>query len=156
MDEFINLLIKQFRFLVDELGFEIIMSKYDQEYFGDSLILLKSQKVGVKIVLDRGQLFIYVGKLTKVDRDWFDIEDVVKYFAPNIEPVYIFPEDLIGQANILFQARRLSSLLKMYCTSLLQGDFSMEKDIRNIQLKRVEHFKEEMRNRFPQLKNMKE
>lgn len=112
--------------------------------------------MGVKIVLDRGQLFIYVGKLTKVDRDWFDIEDVVKYFAPNIEPVYIFPEDLIGQANILFQARRLSSLLKMYCTSLLQGDFSMEKDIRNIQLKRVEHFKEEMRNRFPQLKNMKE
>lgn len=38
MDEFINLLIKQFRFLVDELGFEIIMSKYDQEYFGDPLI----------------------------------------------------------------------------------------------------------------------
>lgn len=156
MNEYINLLTNQFRFLVDELGFNISTAKFEPENFGNCIIRLETSKVGVNIVLDRGQLFIYIGQRTKVEDEWFDIRDVIKYFAPHIEPVYIFPEELTGQANILFQARRLADLIKTYCTPLLQGDFSMENDIRNIQLKRVEIFEDEMRNRYPHLDSGKE
>jgi hypothetical protein len=41
-----------------------------------------------------------------------------------------------------------------YCVPILNGDFSMEKEVRVIQKKRTDKFQEEMKKRYPQLRNL--
>jgi hypothetical protein len=128
--DFISLVTHQFRFLVDEFGFHAKKARTDQKNFGNSLIRFETSTIGINVVLDRGQVFIYLGQLSMPEDEWFDICDVISYFAPQIENVYLFPENLSGDASITFQVERLSDLVKTYCTTILKGDFSMERDIR--------------------------
>jgi hypothetical protein len=154
MMDFISLATHHFRFLVDEFGFRVKEARTDQENFGNSLIRFETSTIGINVVLDRGQVFIYLGLLTMPEDEWFDICDVISYFAPQIENVYLFPENLSGDVSIAFQVERLSSLVKTYCTTILRGDISMERDIRAVQAKRAAKFKEEMKKRYPQLRNV--
>lgn len=154
MIDFKSLVIQHFRFLIDEFGFRVKEARTDQENFGNSLIRFETSTIGINAVLDRGQVFIYLGPLTIREDEWFDICDVISYFAPQIENIYLFPENLSGDASIGFQVERLSGLVKTYCTPILKGDFSMERDIRAVQAKRAAKFKEEMKKRYPQLRNI--
>jgi hypothetical protein len=41
--------------------------------------------------------------------EWFEFSDMIHFFAPEIEPVYIFPQDLSNyQAEIESQVSRLA------------------------------------------------
>ncbi len=152
--EFKNLVSNHFRFLIEEFGYHINKYVTDPENFGNSIVRFESSSAGINIVLDRGQVFVAIGPLTSQEVEWFDICDVIPYFAPQIEAVYLFPEDLSGEASISFQLERLSNLIKSYCSPILQGDFLMEREIRDNQTKRAKKFKEEIKKRYPDLKNL--
>jgi len=150
--EFINIVAHHFRFLDEDFGYKIKQTITAPAPFGNSIVCFCTSLIGINVVLDRGQVFIYTGPLTLPVEEWFDICDVIPYFASHIDKVYFFPEDVSGEASIVLQVERLSSLIRMYCPSILAGDFSMDGEIREIQRTRVEKFKREMEKQYPNLK----
>lgn len=152
--EFADTLVQHFRFLTDEFGYRITKIETDPKNFGNCLVQFESPSAGVDVILDRGQVFVTIGPLTTPEEEWFDICDVSPYFAPQMEAVYLFPEAVSSEVSLSYQLDRLSNLMKSYCSPILQGDFRMEREIRNHQTKRAEKLKDEMKSRYPHLKNL--
>jgi hypothetical protein len=153
MNTFLELVQEKFNFLIIEYGFHFVSFNRDSLNFGNSLIRLESDEVGINIILDRSQISIHIGQLSKPDDDWFDFVDLLQYFAPKIKTPYIYPENLIGNERINFQMDRLSQLIKQYCAPIINGDFSMAKKIQKIKLNRIKEMIKEMKKQYPQFKN---
>jgi hypothetical protein len=133
-----SLVRQHFRYLTDEYGFSITRDDYFPEHMGNADMLFVSPQTGVEIVLDRGQVLINIGPIIQARKEWFEFSDVVHYFAPEIEPVYIFSEDASSyQAAIESQVARLAQLMRQYCEPLLKGDLSTQNSIREIEGTRV-------------------
>jgi len=133
-----NLVRQHFRYLTDEYGFSITHDEYFPESMGNADILFVSPQTGVRIVLDRGQVVINIGSVLQPQKDWFEFSDVVHFFTPETEPVYIFPQDNSNyHAAIESQVIRLARLMRQYCEPLLKGDFSMQSGISEIERQRV-------------------
>lgn len=149
MTEFMDIVVHYFRFLIEDFGYKIKQTITTSAHFGNSIVCFATSVTGINVVLDRGQVFVYTGPLTLPVEEWFDICDVIPYFASHIDKVYLFPEDVSDEASIVFQVDRLSSLIRMYCSPILAGDLSMAKQLREIQRTRAEKFKSEMKKRYP-------
>ena len=123
---FSNAINKYFNFLLDS-GFSIYDKvEFDTGAFGNGYYRFKSDKVGLEIVLDRGQVLMVVGKVAQDRRDWLEWVHVLKAYAPDIK-AYEFNID------IDLQVRRISELLQQYCTELLDGDFGDKNLLREIE-----------------------
>jgi len=48
--------------LAIEEGWQITGCRYDQEFFGNAFVDLRSKSLNIRITKDRGQIFIYVSK----------------------------------------------------------------------------------------------
>lgn len=151
--DYVDLIISKFTFLINQYSFEIDHQEFDLEFFGNTIVRFANQKTGFKVVIDRSEVTILLGEITDKDEDWFDIIDVVKFFAPQIDPVYIFPKNLLPDESIQFQVERLSHIAQGYCVSILKGDFSMKAEIAQIRAKREQTFINEMKRKYPQLRN---
>jgi hypothetical protein len=154
MIDFLSIVTVHLNILISDYEYKVKLFQTDPKNFGNSLVKLESPKVGINVTLDRGQVFIFLGSLNKPEDEWFDICDVINYYAPFLETVYVFPENLVGEESINFQVNRLADLTITFCKPILFGDFSKEEYIRAIKAKRVETFKKEMKKRFPQFKNI--
>lgn len=77
-----------FGWLLDEFGFTLIHEEsYPQDY-GNSIVVLESSECRLRIVLERGQVFVEVGPLhapldwaTQAPGLWFDITDVIPFMT---------------------------------------------------------------------------
>jgi hypothetical protein len=58
--------------LFDELHFEVIKEEYDYKAFGDTVVLLRSQGMRMRFVLDRGQVFAQFEPPTEPG-EWVDL-----------------------------------------------------------------------------------
>jgi hypothetical protein len=133
-----NLVRQHFRYLTDEYGFSLARDAYFPESMENADMLFVSSQTGVRIVLDRGQVLINIGSLLQPQQEWFEFSDVVHFFAPETEPVYIFSQDNSNyHATIESQVIRVARLMHQYCEPLLRGDFSMQSGIREIERQRV-------------------
>ncbi len=146
-----ELIKKYFNFLTDEYNYSIDHEKYSPEAMGNAYVLYKSQLIGIKVVVDRSQVLINIGKLSWQEKEWFELGDVVRFFNPEMKEVYDFSRgSLDNQAYIESQAKRLALILRQYCEPVLRGDFSMQDQIREIEKKRVtellEHFQKLSQN----------
>jgi hypothetical protein len=140
-----SLVRQHFRYLTDEYGFSITHDEYFPEHMGNADMVFMSPQIGIEIVLDRGQVLIDIGSVLQTRKEWFEFSDVIHFFASEIEPVYIFPQDFANyQAAIESQVSRLAQLMRQYCEPLIRGDLSMQSGIRKIEHNRVarilEHF----------------
>lgn len=129
MDEekvFPNAINKHFRFLLDS-GFSIYDKvEFAPGTFGNGYYRFRSKTVGLEIVLDREQVLVAVGKISQDRRDWLEWAHVLKAYAPSVE-AYDFDVDIEAQV------KRISELLRRYCTKLLGGDFCDESLLREIE-----------------------
>ncbi len=124
-------IIKEHYKYLDEYGFSIYQERYSPEFFGDAEVIYQSSSVVVKIVVDRSQVLINIGKGAWPEKDWFEFSDVMRFFAPG-ERAYVF-----AQSSVENQVKRTARLMKQYCWKLLEGDFSMQDQIKTIEAKRV-------------------
>jgi hypothetical protein len=138
---------RYFEYLMDEYGFLVDRERNYPEAMGNADIVFKSRLTAIKVVVDRGQVLINIGKVTWPEREWFEFSDVVHYFNPSMKEVYDFSEGPLNNqtAVIETQAKRLSLILRQYCEPMLIGDFTMQDQIKEVEKKRVaellEHFK---------------
>ena len=130
-------LIKEYFKFLEKYGFSISRKKYSPEIMGNAEVIYQSPSVSVKIVIDRGQVLINIGKVSWLEKDWFEYSDVVSFFAPG-EDAYIFPEEADNsQYTLEIQLKRVASMLEKYCRKMLEGDFSMQNQIKEIETKRI-------------------
>lgn len=117
---------KHFNFLIN-LGF-IVYEKLecDTAAFGNGYYRFKSDRVGIEIVLDRGQVLMKIGKSSQDIKDWLEWSRILKAYAPGTK-AYDFDIDIESQV------KRISELLQQHCTKLLGGDFDDEKLLRTIE-----------------------
>ncbi len=135
---FSGLVKKHFHYLIEQYKFTVVVDNYSPEVMGNAEIVFASLSTGIEIVKDRGQVLISIGAIAQPRGEWFEFEDVVRAFAGDAERAYSFNLDWESQIA------RLAQIMQSYCRPLLAGDFSKEKEIREIENKRVS----EMLNRF--------
>lgn len=133
-----KLIIKYFKFLMDDFGFKVTGKNFNKEMMGNAYVNFTSKTTGIQIVVDRNQVFITIGKITEPIKNWLQFSDALKFYNPD-EKAYIFYEktDSISwdEAERL-QLDRLSKII-LNCTPLLLGDFSEENNIRKKEEQRV-------------------
>lgn len=146
MTNTLEIIRQQFHFLVDEYSFSIVEELYSPDVMGNALIVFKSISTIVKVVVDRSQVLVEIGAISWAEKDLFEFSDVISYFHSGIEEVYKFGEGSTdNRANIESQASQLAFLLREYCVPLLNGNFSMETKIREIESRRVESMMEQFK-----------
>lgn len=63
-------LVESYPRLFEELGFQVVYHDYDPKNFGDSLVILRSPSLRVRLVRDRGQVLAYVGSAADPEKWW--------------------------------------------------------------------------------------
>lgn len=151
---FSALVKKHFGYLMDEYGFTVTRESYHPEFMGNAQVVFESRLVGIDIVCDRNQVLIALGLLSQVRRDWLEFANVVRIFAPEVETVYIFPEDFSNrEAALETQISRLAQLMRQHCGPVLKGDFSAPNQARQAEHDRTTAWLKEMQK--PSLKTGK-
>jgi hypothetical protein len=142
----IEIIKRYFKYLTDEYAFLIEREGYSPEAMGNAYIVFTSKLIAIRVVVDRGQVLIDIGKVALPEKEWFEFTDVIHYFNPGIKKVYAFSGVPLEKQNFTIEAqvKHVSLILRQYCEPLLIGDFSMEDQIKEIERKRakemLEHF----------------
>lgn len=145
-----NELIKSvFRTMMDEYGFSLTRDVYSPEFMGNAEAVFVSDKTGIKIVVDRSQVFINIGNLLLSEADWFELEDVIHFYSPRMKGVYLFQRSGQSNSDIESQAKWIVYILHRFCEPLLKGDFSSFDQIKEIERKRVKEMKETFQKIYP-------
>ena len=123
---FPNAINNYFDFL-NKYGFSIIeKEEINPSAMGNGYYRFMSETTGIEIVLDRGQVLMKIGKSQQDRKDWLEWSIVLEAYAPNVK-AYDFELDIDSQA------KRISELLKQYCTKLLEGQFNNERLLNTIE-----------------------
>ena len=69
---------------LDTNGFEKKRDIYDEAHFGDTIVHLRSERLNLRLVRERGQWFLFVGPAWEPD-DWYEIGDVIEAWGGQIE-----------------------------------------------------------------------
>jgi hypothetical protein len=67
-----ELVSEKLPWLFRELGFRILESNYDANNFGDSLVVLQSDRIRLRFERDRGQVLVALGPLSE-PRTWWGL-----------------------------------------------------------------------------------
>ena len=103
---------KSFDFLVREHGFVVAQEQYDAQHFGNILMLFKSPDHLLKIIIDRGEVYIEIAS-TETPGLYFDLAIVLEYLTKQ-EWLYDFTVDTDTQLNTL------AGILKPYSREIFQ------------------------------------
>ena len=134
---FADLLKLHFKYLTDDYGFVVAHEIYSPMVMGNASVDFESSKTRIEIVLDRSQVLIALGPVSWPRHEWFEFSDVVRFFAPAVDPIYVFPEDIPDHAAALeMQVSRLANPMRQHCDPVLRGDFSMCDGIKEVERKR--------------------
>jgi hypothetical protein len=67
-----------FGFLFSECSAELTESRYEPNCFGNGIVIIRVDRVLVRLVRDRGQLSVELGPLNADRWDWLDLERAVQ------------------------------------------------------------------------------
>ena len=140
MSDRADLIVQHFGYLINDYGFRIERKEFDPQTMGNAVVVFKSSKFGIEIVIDRNQVLISIGEQLDPRMQWFEFSDVVKYYAPDAEAVYVFPDKTAENTwdeVVEIQLRRLATILRQYCELLLKGESWMKEEIKKIEKKRA-------------------
>ena len=139
MSDRAELIVKYFDYLINEFGFYIERKEFDPQAMGNAIVIFKSQKLGVEVVVDRNMVLISLGDQIDSRRDWFEFSDVIKYYAPKIDGVYVFEKNFNTSWDqvVETQLSKLAIILRQNCESILKGEQLNKKEVRKIEEKRV-------------------
>ena len=116
---------RQFDYLVKDYGFSVKQEFYAPEAFGNAVVELRSSEVGVRVLLDRGQVLVDIGPLSLPPESWFGLPSIVQFIASQaIDSEYIFPESWEDyDVMVSHQIERVANILRKYGTPVVAGSF---------------------------------
>ncbi len=141
MDDRSDLIARYFSYLVEDYGYHVDEKEFDFAAMGNAYVVFRSLKLGIQVVIDRNYVQIRAGQAPDRKHDWFEFADILKYYAPEIDNPYIYPEktpENTWDSIVEQQLSRLSSLLREHCDSLLRSQSLPKKEIKRIEDDRVE------------------
>jgi hypothetical protein len=131
-------LIKEiFNPLTYEYGFSITKDFYNPEFMGNAGVVFVFDKIGIKIVVDRDQVLVNIGTSSEIEEKWFEFEDVIHFYAPQMNGVYLFQRPSTFHNDIDSQLKWILHLMRKYCEPILRGDSTHFDGIKEIERKRV-------------------
>jgi hypothetical protein len=142
-----DLILQYFGYLITEYDFSVEEKVFDPGMMGNAFVKLKSSLVGIEIVIDRDQVLITLGDPMEPREKWIEYSAVLQYFAPS-EVAYSDPAQLFNEkrANnpsnketwedvVETQLRRIASMFRQYCETILNGKLGMKNVIEEIKEK---------------------
>lgn len=148
---FSELVNRRFRYLMDEYGFSVIHEEYYPRDFGNSLIVLQSKECRIRILKEKGEVFIDAGPLwapvdwaSNAANLWFDLSLVTQFLTRGADKwTYDHFDSLVGQSSVDAQLARLADALRPYwdrvCTFFRKESFEIRgaelEEFRNQRLK---------------------
>jgi len=138
---YVNLLKQYFQFLVSEYGFSIIKESYSTEMkTGNGSVVYQSKAAIIEVIVDKTEVQLKIGHRKSALEKYYDFQDILKVFAPEVEDVYLrsgITLSLKDSLAIETRMRNLVTLLRKYCIPLLTGDFTLEAKIKEIEDRRA-------------------
>jgi hypothetical protein len=119
---FSNQVRKHFRYLFDDYGFSVLFEEYSPDIFGNWITLLQSNDCQIRIILDRGQVFIDAGP-SLAPNEWFDLNLITAFLAQEPRKAnwqYSLPKESIAYDTIDRQLANLADILRKYCDEIIQ------------------------------------
>jgi len=150
INNIVNRIRKHFDFLFNR-GFEVIDKVYDNQSFGNWIVLLRSDKLFIRFIQDRGDVFLTLGPYLGFHqlRDTHDLLDILIDYIKK-KDVDILTRKFSKDMDEDEQFRRLSSLLLTNYEEILvfvnSATFNEEKD------KISKLWAEKFKNAFPNLR----
>jgi hypothetical protein len=84
----IDLVSEKMSWLLRDCGFRFVRSEYHPERFGDSLAILESSALRMRVERDRGQVLVSLGPLSEPETLWGLISLCEVIHARSVEPTY--------------------------------------------------------------------
>jgi hypothetical protein len=130
-DTFVVQVMRHFRHLIDDYGLQVSSRRYDPDVMGNSVIILKSTKLSIQVLLDRGQVTLDMAAPSASVGPWFSLVRVLKCLGvEGSEAEYEFPETWDNyDAMIDLQVVRLARLVQQYCGDIVSGKLSIWNDL---------------------------
>lgn len=124
----------KFQFLLDEYGYSVQRELYSPEVMGNALVVFVSSTTGMMVVVDRDQVLVNIGDVSRPEKEWYEFSHVVHFRAPTLKEVYYFQKNLPDHHDLEPQLDWIVHLLREYCEPVLRGDFSnvrrLKKEVR--------------------------
>lgn len=125
---FRDIIIKKFDFLITQYHFVVSPTSSLTE------VIFESQKIKVRIFVERGQIFIDIG--TRDGTINYDMGHIIKAIDPEADFLYAWD----GELNAEMELTRLAKFMLKYCSKILWGDFSIKE--------RVEEYFQELKMKY--------
>jgi len=116
---FFDLIEKHFLYLVDEDRFSVVKRKrYDS--FDNTEIVLQSQECRIRVLRERGQVFVEAGPLLSTE-EWYDLATLIAYLTRETEELnYEIPDYSDYDTRIEWQVKRLAGILKIHYVQICE------------------------------------
>src|SRR5690348_336408 len=96
MDSLKDQLEREVPWLASESGFKVVFASYDPKTFGDSMVVLQSRALRLRIIRERGRIFAEVSPLEKPEL-WWDLGLILGVTCAKAP----LPHDLLGVTALL-------------------------------------------------------
>lgn len=119
---FTNQVRKHFRYLLDDYSFSVLSERYSPDVFGNWITVLRSKDCQIRIILDRGQVFLDAGP-SSAPTEWFDLSVITAFLREGSGDenwAYSLPEGSIDDDTIDRRLANLAGLLRKYCDEIIQ------------------------------------
>ena len=104
-------------------GFRVVRQAYHHEVFGNGYVDFQKGRVAVRVVRDRGQVAVEIGRAGWFKTEWHDMDWFLKAAHPDLGFEYetIDPDtQLLLDAHL--QVHRVIEILETYLADVLDGD----------------------------------
>ncbi len=133
MDEILEYLISYCSFLYDRNRFRFVDSMVSDAFGGDSLLVLASEKLQLRFVRDRGQLFLdFRPAQQKSDKGWYSI-DLVRQLITGESDYH----SLMDEENAGFLKENLETIEQLFSERNVEDTLSRLKELRRKRSKRL-------------------
>ena len=140
METFPEIALKIASPVLKKRGFRVVRRAYHHEVFGNGYVDFQKGRVAVRVVRDRGQVAVEIGRAGWFKTDWHDMDWFLKAAHPDLGFEYEFfdPETrLLLDAHV--QVQRVIETLERYLANILEGDLGLLAKVRRLEREFVEH-----------------
>jgi len=81
--------------LIDARGFQIVEEHYNPNAFGNAVLRLRSTDFAVRVVRDRGAIFVDIGPAQNID-EWHDLKIVLEFLGHGSTDTSAFDPDQVA------------------------------------------------------------